>query len=258
MRALALGNFDGVHRGHQLIIKTLLEESSSYGLEPQVLTFTPHPYGFFNPAAEDFTLTPDPIKEQTLLELGVSKVHFYPFNSQLASLSASQFITEIIQKKFNARLVVVGEDFAFGKKRSGTAANLESFASDTFRAKIIKTLTSDTLTYSSSAARKALLGGKPDIANKIMSRPFAISAPLKKGEGRVNYGIRPTFGGNKEAEMEVHLLTDGAVPSNVTIENLRVEFYGYLRGEQKFDNVDELKTQVAKDITNAKRVLSSL
>ena len=308
MRALALGNFDGVHLGHQLIIKTLLRHSRSASsqpatssqptssnkptasnqppntLEPEVLTFSPHPYRFFKPDAPPFTLTPDALKQKLLLALGVSKVHFYPFTAQLADLSAHKFVTEVIQRQFNARLVVVGEDFAFGKGRSGTVRDLQA---EGLQIQIVKTLKHQDLTYSSSAARQALTEGMPHIAHQIMDRPFAITAPVTKGSGRgstlgfatanldlsqhnqilmpkfgvyavrangtaavLNYGIRPTFSSDEAAVMEVHLLD---APSQVPA-TLQVEFYHYLRGEKKFPTTDALKAQITQDITQAKHL----
>ena len=289
MRALAVGNFDGVHKGHQQIIQTLQGEAGSRDLEVAALTFEPHPYRFFEPASEPFLITPKPLKERLLKQLGVGRVHFLRFDESLAAKSAEEFVKETLLDEFAAELVVVGEDFAFGKDRLGDAATVAELGKrHGFAVTIVKKVMLGDIPYSSTLARKHIRDGKMPQAAAILGRPFAINAPVTRGSGRgaalsfatanldidsqfyvrpkpgvyaatcggsaavANYGVRPTFGGG-EPIMEVHVIGK-TLPA---LKSLEVELHQHLRGEQKFADAAALRTQIATDITRSAAIVSS-
>lgn len=290
MKALAVGNFDGVHRGHQKIIETMVAAAAERALTPTVLTFEPHPYRFFRPDAEPFVLTPKPMKERLLKQLGVRKVHFARFDAALAAQTAEQFVAATIIGEFAARLVVVGEDFAFGKDRRGSAATIAELGkSGGFVGVIVDKAKLDGVAYSSTLARQHIRRGEMPEAAAILGRHFAIDAPVVGGSGRgaelgfatanldlddqsyvrpkigvyaascggkaavVNYGTRPTFGG-KRPIMEVHIIDKVMGKTRPPVERLRVELREYLRGERKFADADALKVQIAADIAQTKKI----
>ena len=183
--AIALGNFDGIHRGHRVVIEPILSTSSV----PTVVSFNPHPQEFFTGKIRQL-LTPLHEKVKQLESLGVKQLVLLPFNQQLAALSPQQFVSEIIVGKLQATYISVGADFCFGHGRSGTAKDLQELASR-FEIKVnITTLHNcqtdqnphTTVRISSSIIRKALKQGEIEQANRWLGRPYTLTGKVIEGQ----------------------------------------------------------------------------
>lgn len=288
---VALGNFDGVHRGHQQVIQPILGKSHA-----TVVTFYPHPQEFFTGQRRPL-LTPIDEKAGYLQQLGVEQLVLLPFNQVLASLTPEEFVAEILVAQLHARQVSVGQDFCFGRQRSGTTTDLRTIA---FRygiaVQIAPLYTHEGERISSSAIRQALQIGNLPYANHLLGRPYTLMGSVVQGQqmGRtigfptanlklppekflprqgvysvwvqrqhqdteplpavMNIGNRPTVDGTQQT-IEVHLLDWSG---DLYGEELRVCLEGFLRSEQKFASLDDLKTQIQADCDTARsRLLMS-
>lgn len=292
---IALGNFDGVHRGHQRLITVSCEVAKQAKIPARILTFEPHPREVFNPAAQPFRLTPTDIKASMLKHYGIDEVVVLPFVQVLYRLSAQDFVTQILIKKLGAQHVVVGENFTFGFKRTGTSSQLQEWLEE----KQIGTSVVATKTdmggevFSSTRIREALVAGDPNAASIMLGRPWLIRGIVEHGDQRgrtigvptanialKNY-LRPLFGVYAiKARMAGSDQTYGGVANigvrpTVAGEVARleahlfdfsadmydqvwdVELLDFIRAEQKFADFDALKTQIIKDIEAAKTRLAS-
>lgn len=280
---VALGNFDGVHQGHQRVICPVLGHSFA-----TVVTFYPHPQEFFTGQRRPL-LTPLHEKAGYLEKLGVEQLVLLPFNQALAALTPQEFVTEILVERLQARQVSVGQDFCFGRQRSGTTTDLQTIAAQFGIAVQIAPLHTDNgERISSSAIRQALQSGDLLQANRLLSRPYALigkvvqgqqlgrtigfptanlqvppekflprqgvyavrvqrqgqnSSPAAAWTGVMNLGNRPTVDGTVQT-IEVHLLDWSG---DLYGEELVVHLADFLRPEQKFASLDDLKAQIAAD-----------
>jgi riboflavin kinase/FMN adenylyltransferase len=285
--AVALGNFDGIHKGHQQVIQTIFNYQN---LTPSLVTFIPHPEEFFTGTKKQL-LTPIPEKCQILEKLGVKQLILLPFDRELAHLSAEKFIKDILIKQIKANLISVGEDFRFGYQRQGNAEYLQSLANKyNVKVSITKeqnlTKERESMRISSSYIRQNLSNGKPELASEMLGRQYQIIGKViegqklgrkigfptanltippekflpKKGvygvkvdvenndllsnlQGIMNIGTRPTIDG-KNISIEIHLLDwEGDLYNQI----LRVKLVKFLRPEQKFSSLDDLKRQIKLD-----------
>jgi riboflavin kinase/FMN adenylyltransferase len=183
---VAIGNFDGVHRGHQALIARAAAVAKAEGAPLGVLAFEPHPQEFFRPQNESFHLTPLRTKARLLAECGVQVLYALPFDNSMSQKGAEEFVRDVLVDGLGVRGVVVGADFRFGKGRSGDAAFLvEAGRRFGFAVEIFDTLIAhDTQKISSSEIRAALKGGKPEVAAKLLGHWWTIEARVEHGDAR--------------------------------------------------------------------------
>ena len=293
---VVLGNFDGVHRGHQAVIGCGADLARNDGVPLVVLTFEPHPRSFFRPHDAPFRLTPFHNKAHHIEALGVDALIALTFDEKLSHLDGEAFIQRVIAEGLAARHIVVGQDFRFGHQRSGDTALLESqgeiggYAVTT----VAPVASADAEIYSSSHIREQLESGKPAHAAAMLGRPFEIEGQVEHGDERgrtlgfptanIDIGdyIRPSRGvyavrAGLETGREIRWIDGVANFGNrptiggdsLLLEvhlfdfdgdlygmTLRVALIEYLRPERKFDGLDALKAQISDDSATARRVLT--
>ena len=183
---VAVGNFDGVHRGHRALIEEAEHNARERGAALAVLAFEPHPQEFFRPSAESFRLTPFRVKARLLAELHVDAMFALPFDAQMAAKSAQDFVLDVLVKGLGAGCVVVGKDFQFGKGRAGNATMLaymgqmEGFGVELFDPVTIEGAEK----ISSTRIREALKEGRPDEAARLLGHNWAVEARVEHGDRR--------------------------------------------------------------------------
>lgn len=284
--AIALGNFDGIHKGHKTVIKPILEQHNNCQVCPTLVTFSPHPQEFFSGKKKQL-LTPLEEKQELLAQLGIKQLILLPFDGELASLSALHFVQEILVKKINAKYISVGEDFRFGYRRQGNADDLEQLASkNNIKVNITKeakiNFQGNLIRISSSAIREGLKTGNLELVKAMLGRNYSLLGKVVEGDkigrtigfptanieinsrkflpkkgvyavtvevdkkiitGVMNRGERPTVSGLKTTN-EIHLLNWS---ENLYNKTIKVNLIQYLRSEQKFNSLDELKQQINLD-----------
>lgn len=284
--ALTIGNFDGVHRGHQAMLLRLCEAADDLRLTPAVLTFDPHPREFFARAGAPPRLTRLAQKLEVFRAFGVARTYVARFDAGLAQLSPTSFIEEVLRRRLEVRWVLVGEDFRFGKGRAGDLAVLRTHAR-TFSVESMHTVTVDGERASSSAVRTALAAGEMERAAALLGRPYTISGRVAHGEkrGRVlgfptanlpltrrppltgifavrvhglgntphegvaSVGVRPTITENGQPIVEVYLFD---FADTIYGRRVRVEFLHKLRDEEKYSDLDALVRQIRADVAQAR------
>ncbi len=294
--AVALGNFDGVHKGHQAVIGAAIAAARNLGGPALVATFDPHPSRFFRPDSPPFALTSLDQKLRHFAELGVDAAVVIPFDAALASLSAGDFAAGWLAERLGASHVVTGEDFTFGKGRSGSAATLAELGKELgFEAQALRPVVQPGEEaegqISSTRIRAALTAGDMRLAAKLLSRPYAIQAEVIHGQklGR-SIGV-PTLnqqlGDYQRPRAGVYAarirLPDGTLLNGVANFGIRPMFtppvelletwifdwsgdlYGqspevqlieWLRPELKLDGLDALKRQIGRDAAAARLALA--
>ncbi len=181
--ALVIGNFDGVHLGHQAMLSRLKEASKRLNLASCVMTFEPHPREFFAPDQAPTRLTSLREKLELLAEYGVDQVQICRFNYDFAKISAKEFVTHILQQGLAAQWVLVGDDFRFGARRAGDLAMLRSLSSSYgFEVAEMSAYSVDGLRVSSTAVRKALSSDDLGLARRLLGRPYSISGKVVNGD----------------------------------------------------------------------------
>ena len=291
----AIGNFDGVHLGHRAVIDLARSIAAQADAPLGVLTFEPHPRQFFRPDADPFRLMNAAARAHQLEKLDVEKVLELPFNSAISGLSAQEFASQILHTQLGLRHVIVGQDFQFGKNRSGHAADLVQFGADLgFGVTVAPMVTLPGGEVSSTAIRAALSNGKPRDAAAMMGHWHRIDGPVIRGDQRgreLGYptanmsiaGLHPPRFGVYAVKVDVldgpHVGSyDGAASIGVRpmfgintpncetyIFDFKGDLYGstlsvalidYLRPELKFDGLPALITQMATDCDRAREILS--
>jgi len=185
-RAIALGNFDGVHLGHQEVIKPILKDDMAKNLVPALVTFIPHPQEFFSGQTKKL-LTPIKEKAQILDKLGIQELILLPFDRELANLTPLEFVKEVLLEKIKANFVSVGEDFCFGYKRQGKAKDLQSLANQ-YQIEVNITpeqhfpVNQQYIRISSSYIRQSLSEGKVELAKDMLGRNYQIQGKVVEGQ----------------------------------------------------------------------------
>ncbi|WP_330205459.1 bifunctional riboflavin kinase/FAD synthetase [Cyanobacterium sp. Dongsha4] len=185
-RAIALGNFDGVHLGHQEVIKPILKGNIAKNLVPALVTFIPHPQEFFSGQTKKL-LTPIKEKAQILDKLGIQELILLPFDRELANLTPLEFVKEVLLEKIKANFVSVGEDFCFGYKRQGKAKDLQSLANQ-YQIEVNITpeqhflVNQQNIRISSSYIRQSLSEGKVELAKDMLGRNYQIQGKVVEGQ----------------------------------------------------------------------------
>jgi len=294
--AVTIGNFDGVHRGHQAMLGRVIAAARARGLAASVLTFEPHPRELFNPAAAPTRLTSLREKLELLAAHGVDHVHVQRFSRAFAALDPDAFVERTLRGVLNARWVLVGEDFRYGARRAGDFVSLATAAARYgFALEAMPTVTSGGTRVSSSAVRDALARGELKRAAELLGRPYSISGRVVHGEklGRaLGYATanvqlkhnRPPLGGifavrvagagagqglrDGVASLGVRptVHADGRPVLEVHLfdfdgdlygAHLRVEFLAKIRDEERYPDLDTLKAQIARDCDAARALLTT-
>ncbi|MBI3440566.1 MAG: bifunctional riboflavin kinase/FAD synthetase [Proteobacteria bacterium] len=292
---LAIGNFDGVHLGHRALIEKARDLARQNGRPLGVMTFEPHPRQFFQPEAEPFRLTPLSMKQRLLHDLGVNHLFVCEFNQAFSQLDETDFIEQILLRKFKASHVVVGADFAFGHQRAGTVETLAVAAAvGKFKLSVVPAVISrDGQVYSSTAIRNLLCQGKFAEAEKCLGWPWQIEAPIVHGDKRGRTLGYPTANQNIPEYVRipfgiyaVKALIEGEDTWHDAVANFGIrpmfrvsqpifetfifdfssDIYGkkmrvmpiqHLRPERVFDDLPTLIAQMKEDCIAAKAVLKS-
>jgi riboflavin kinase/FMN adenylyltransferase len=289
--AVALGNFDGVHRGHQALIAETGRHAQARGAPLVALTFEPHPRRFFVPDTGPFRLTLPPAKRRLLAQHGVQAVLEQRFDDAFAALPAQSFVDDVLLGGLGARHVVCGYDFTFGMRRGGNVEMLRAEgAKKGFGVTVLDPVTREGEIYSSTRIREALRAGWASEAAELLGHPWEIEGVVDVGDRRgrtigfptanvalgehlrprfgvyavraliddkwrdavANLGRRPTIGKLQE-NFEVHLFDfDGDLYG----KTLRVALVDFIRPEMKFAGLDQLKAQIAADGQTARAILA--
>lgn len=293
--ALTIGNFDGVHLGHQQMLLRLVATARSRGLIASVLTFEPHPRELLTPKSAPARLTSLREKLSLLAEHGVEHVHVQRFSAQFASLSPDAFVTRLLVEGLRARWVLVGEDFRYGARRAGDWTTLSAAAGQHgFDLEAMPTVMLDGERVSSSAVRAALHSGDLARAERLLGRPYSISGRIVHGlklgrelgyatanvqlkhnrpplngifavrlhglpegvrDGVASLGWRPTVAAGEGRVTLEVHLFD--FERDIYGEHVRVEFLAKIRDEEHYPDLDSLKAQIARDCDAARAILES-
>lgn len=281
---LTIGNFDGVHCGHQALLEMLVAKAKALGAAATVMTFEPHPREVFAPEHAPARLASTRDKLLQLAGHGVDCVFLCRFDARFAALTAERFIEDVLVQGLDVRHLIIGDDFRFGTRRQGDFALLQEAGKRFgFSVETMPTLMQNGTRVSSSAVRKALAQGEfASIAN-LLGRPYSIAGRVISGRrlGRkigyptanialrhhkpalsgvfavaveglaetwlpavANLGSRPTVSGNARPNLEVHLLD---WQGDCYGSHLRVHFLDKLRDEARYDSLDALKAQILRD-----------
>lgn len=289
--ALAIGNFDGLHLGHQALLNKLIQVSKMQHLISAVITFEPHPREFFTPESAPTRLCSLREKLEHFSAAGVERVYVCRFNHSFAKLTAGEFMQNILRNALNTKTVLVGEDFRFGAKRAGS---IKDFVQSGFNLISLPQVDSpksnnEANRVSSTRLRMALAVGNFQEAFSLLGRPYSMSGKVVHGAKRgreigyptanvhmrherpalsgvyavkldglpsvANLGIRPTIEGVPKLMLEVHVLDFSA---DLYGQHVLVEFLHKIRDEIKFDSLNALKTQIGKDVAVARSFFATI
>jgi riboflavin kinase / FMN adenylyltransferase len=286
----AIGNFDGVHRGHRAVLELAGELAKAAGVASAALTFEPHPADFFAGRPVVFRLTPFAQKAAAIMQCGTGGIVSLSFDAALASLSAEAFVEDVLWRQFDLSAVVVGADFHFGKGRSGSPEFLRAAGERLgFAVVIADKVAEGAEVISSTAIRRALERGDLALAEHMLGRRYVVDGRVISGRklgrtlgvptanielpatnrlafgvyavaarlgerrlgGVASFGVRPTVDDGAPL-LETHLFD---FAEDIYGQALEVEFVGRIRPELKFDSLDQLSHAMADDIARAKEIL---
>ncbi len=289
LHAVTIGNFDGLHRGHQAMLDKLRQEARARGLPSCVLTFEPHPREFFAPEQAPTRLTSLGEKAALIAAAGIDRLHVLRFDRGLAALTAEEFVAGALARTLGARYVLVGDDFRFGRGRGGDFSLLQALGPRFgFTAEALPTVSVADHRASSTAVRQALAGGDLERARRLLGRPYGITGRVVHGDklgrslgfptaniqlrhnrppllgifavevwgvndralpGAASLGVRPTVHEHGRATLEVFLLD---YQGGLYGRKLRVDFLKKLRDEEKYPDLDSLAAQIRRDVDHAR------
>jgi len=290
---IALGNFDGLHRGHQAVISKAKALANDYGAPLGIGLFRPHPFRFFKPDADPFRLMSADIRAQVMAELDVDFLYEIPFDNTLRDMDDTQFVEQVLHQGLGIAHVIVGEDYGFGKNRCGNVESLTRLC----KARGIGVTAMGLVglhefygKYGSTEIRKALQQGDVFHAAHMLSRPWVVDGIVQKGEQRgrtinfptanLEFGdlVRPKFGvycvevrlENSDTWLPAvantgNRPTVGGEEARLEVhildfdkdiygQHIAVRFRSFIRPEQKFESFDALRKQIEKDANSARRV----
>jgi riboflavin kinase / FMN adenylyltransferase len=288
--AIAIGNYDGFHFGHQAIIKELIKKAKKEKLRAVLLTFEPHPAEILAPQAALKLISTFDQKVELLKPSGLDAAIFHPFDKKFALTTPQQFFTHHLKTHLKAKHIYVGHDFTFGDKRSGNIETLERFGKEHgVCVNIIKAKLRDNMLVSSSLIRKLIKEGNLTIAQKLLTRDYYIDGTVIHGHSRgtalgvhtanlntdnmllpqdgvyatrtrvgkktynsvTNIGFNPTFE-NKDRSIETHILN---FDRDIYEKNMRLYFVAKIRNEIRFATTEALVKQIGKDVEMAEKLL---
>ena len=277
---LTIGNYDGIHLGHQAILKKLIIESKSNNILSSVMTFEPHPREFFSPKLAPKRIISLREKLEYFDELKIDHVFIVNFNDEFSRKSYLDFI-EILKKNIQAKKIIIGNDFRFGKQREG---NIDKLIDNSVDVCVMNKIEYKGERVSSTIIRDSLAAGDLKRAAMLLGRSYSISGKVVHGDKRgreigfptanihmfhnrpplkgvfavklnnmygvANLGVRPTIAGFSKLNLEVHLFN---FSKNIYGKHAHVTFLKKIRDEKKFENIDALKIQIQIDIDNVKK-----
>lgn len=287
--ALTIGNFDGVHLGHQAMLRRLRDAATALGFPACVMTFEPHPREFFAPDQAPTRLTSLREKLELLNRYGVDRVYICRFNFDFARVTAEDFIERILKGSLDVRWLLVGDDFRFGARRAGDSAMLRA-AGRALDFEVAEMTSVDVggLRVSSTAVRERLACGQLVDAARLLGRPYSISGRVVRGDrigrelgfptanvqmkhnrpplsgifvaemhgltegtlaGAASLGVRPTVTGAGRPVLEVHVFDFNR---DIYGAHVRIEFLERLREERKYSDLKALTRQIALDVEQAR------
>lgn len=289
---VALGNFDGFHLGHQAVVGRAIERARAAGRPAIVATFDPHPMRYFRPDSPWFRLTSMDQRARLFEAAGVDAMYVFDFDAALAGLSAEDFVGERLVRDLGVAGVSTGEDFTFGKARSGDIPLMRALGErHGFTVDTVAPVQLDGVTVSSTRIREALRAGDPRAAARLLTRPYTIDGVVQHGDkvgrtlgfptanidmanylrpkfgiyavrgrlpdgrvvdGAANLGVRPSFDPPKEL-LEPYFFD---FSGDLYGQRIEVELIDFIRPEGKFDDMDALMAQMAEDVATAKRLLA--
>lgn len=289
---VALGNFDGFHLGHQAVVGRAIQRAFHERRPAIVATFDPHPVKFFKPDLPPFRLTTLDQRERLFAHAGADAMLVFEFNRELASMDAEQFVAEVLAHQIGAAGVITGDDFSFGKGRSGDVALLKSLGEQHgIAAEAVPQVMLDGERISSGRIREALVAGDTGTATHMLSRDYAIEGVVQRGDRRgrelgfptanldlgdyqrpkygiyavrvtledgrelpgvASLGVRPTFAPPTEL-LEAHLF---AFDGDLYGQRIAVALHAYIREEKKFADVEGLVAEMRRDEAEARRKLA--
>jgi riboflavin kinase/FMN adenylyltransferase len=285
---LTLGVFDGLHLGHQRIMKTVVERAAAIGAVPTAITFDPHPRAILHPESAPPMLQTLDQRLANFEVLGIEQAIVIPFTLEFSRQPAEDFLSAIVSDRLHAKEVYLGKGFAFGKDRGGNIDLLRRMSGELgFVADEVDEVQLRGQRISSSKIRKLLSAGRVNLARRMLGRPYGVEGVIIRGNRRghtigfptanlkphnrvvprfgvyasatlidgawrrsiTNIGIRPTFESDAEPSIETYIFEfDGDLYGDV----LRVRFLYRIRDERKFNGIDELKAQIEKDTRRAR------
>ncbi|MDP3174075.1 MAG: bifunctional riboflavin kinase/FAD synthetase [Phenylobacterium sp.] len=289
--AVAFGNFDGVHRGHQQVINDAKRAAETLGAPLGVISFDPHPRRIYQPDAPSFRLMKAEQQARVLAEMGVERLYLLPFDVQIGDMTDREFATKVLSAGLGVRHVAVGFDITFGKGRTGSPELMAEYGAELgFSVSAAEAVGDDGEKYSSTAVRAALREGRTDIAADILGRPFAIQGEVQRGRqlgrkfgyptanvalddyvrprfgvyatrtrlpdgrwqaGVANLGVNPTVG--EVAPVLETWLFD--FDEDLYGQILETQLIAFLRPEEKFADVEIMNRQVMADAARAREIL---
>lgn len=291
---VALGNFDGVHKGHQALLRHAAERAGTLGAPLVALTFEPHPRRFFVADTGPFRLTLPPAKTRLLAEHKVQAVLAQRFDAEFAAVTADAFVDDVLLSGLGARHVVCGYDFTFGVRRTGNVEKLRQLgAARGFGVSVLDPVTREGEIYSSTRIREALRAGWPSEAAELLGHAWEIEGVVEQGDQRgrtigfptanVTLGehLRPRFGvyavraliaGDAEQKWRPGVANLGKRPTVGKLQEnfevhlfdfaadlygkvMRVQIVDFIRPEMKFAGLDQLKAQIGADGEAARKIL---
>ena len=281
---LTLGVFDGLHLGHQLIMRTVVERARATGAVPTVITFDPHPRAVLHPESAPPLLQTLDQKVEGFGVLGIEQTIVIRFTPEFSMIRAEDFLRDVVKERLHAKEVYLGRGFAFGHNREGNIELLRRVSEDLgFIADEVPEVRLRNQRVSSSRIRQLLTAGNVNLARRLLGRPYGVEGLIERGAQRgaklgfptanlhphnrviprngvyvtgalidgqwrrsvTNVGLRPTFGGDTEPSVETFVM-DWA--GDLYGDVLRVRFLHRLRDERKFSSVNELTAQIQKDV----------
>jgi riboflavin kinase/FMN adenylyltransferase len=290
--AVAFGNFDGVHRGHQKVIAQAAKAASALQAPLGVISFDPHPRQIFRPDAPSFRIMKANQQARALAALGVDIFHVLPFDAEMANLSDREFAAAVLANGLGVRHVAVGFDVSFGKGRTGSPELMARYGRELgFTVSVAEALGEGETKYSSTGVREALRDGRPHDAAVILGRPFAIEGVVERGRqlgrklgfptanvaltdyviprlgvyatrtrlpdgreiaGVANIGVNPTVAGEIAPRLEVWLFD---FDEDIYDQVIETDLIAFLRPEEKFDSLEAMVEQVMRDAAQARALL---
>lgn len=278
--SLALGYFDGVHLGHQEVIKSAVNYAKENGLKSAVITFKDHPCCYFYGVCPKYILSRE-LRRKKIADLGVDYIYELDFDEKLSKLNAKEYLENILIKNFSPKAISTGFNHFFGTNKSGNAEFLKVHQNNYgYKYFEIPARKINNEVISSTTIRTCLTNGDIEKANVMLGGEFSLNGTVVEGQkigrtlgfrtanilypselvdipfgvyevetnygkGIANFGIRPTISNTKKAVLEIHILD---FDKDIYGENLNVKFIKMIRKEQKFSSADELKFQINKDI----------